>query len=348
MISLSPPVATASSLILARVARGMTQIELAERSQISQAYLSKAEKGAVELSGPRLAQVAEALRYPIEYFAADPGAEPAATACAFPRKRNSLPTSAERRVRALLQLTRMQVEPLLDGRVPPVALVRRAAADEDWITAVEMADRVRADAGLPRGPIADLVEFAERLGVIVVVRDLGNRRLDAIGQWPEGHRPLMLVNSTASADRARFTLSHELGHAVMHTVVRPNQEDEADRFAAALLMPAMDAHGVFGGDVDLARLAELKPVWRMSMAALLRRAWDVGRISDYRYRQLNIELSAAGYRISEPVHLRPERPSLVASVLDRRLAAGESVNDLARRARMTPDEFASLYLEAAA
>jgi hypothetical protein len=63
---------------------------------------------------------------------------------------------------------------------------------------------------------------------------------------------------------------------------------------------------------------------------------------------LNIELSAAGYRLSEPVQLRPERPSLVAAVLDRRLAAGERVTDLAQRARMTPDEFASLYLEDAA
>ena len=348
MTAASSVIATPSSLSLARTARGMTQNELAERSRVSQAYLSKAEKGAVELSGERLAQVADALGYPVEYFATDPGAEPAATACAFPRKRNSLPTSTEKRVRALLQLTRMQVEPLLDDRVPAVIVPRRDPEDEDWITAVEMAEQVRTQADMPRGPIDNIVQFAERLGVVVVVRDLGNRRLDAIGQWPIGHRPLMLVNASAPADRARFTLCHELGHAVMHTVVRPNQEEEADRFAAALLMPSADARDVFAGEVSLPRLAELKPIWGMSMASLARRAWTAGRISDYRYRQLNIELSAAGYRLTEPIQLRSERPSLLPASLARHLAAGENTISLARRARMKPDEFSSLYLEDAA
>lgn len=337
--------ATPSSLVLARTARGWTQNDLAARTGISQAFLSKAEKGAVELAGQRLLQVATALGYPVEYFATDPGAEPAATACAFPRKRNSLPTSAEKRIRALLQLTRMQVELLVDEKTPIPSVPRRSPEDADWIDAVEVAEQIRVQAGLPRGPIPNMVEFVERLGVIVVVRDLGTRRLDAIGQWPIGHRPLMLVNSTASPDRVRFTLGHEFGHFALHTVPRANQEDEADRFSAALLMPGADAREVFTGEVDLALLAELKPIWGMSMAALARRAWTAGRISDYRYRQLNIELSAAGYRLTEPVQLRRERPSLVPAALSRRLATGDNTTSLAHRARMNPDEFSSLYLE---
>jgi Zn-dependent peptidase ImmA (M78 family) len=210
-----------------------------------------------------------------------------------------------------------------------------------------MAAQVRAQAGLPNGPIPNLTELLERLGVLIVVRDLGSRRLDAVGQWPEGRRPLFLVNSAAPADRRRFTSAHELGHAVLHTAPTDDHEQEADAFAAALLMPAEDGHKVLH-DIDLPSLARLKAAWGMSMAALLRRAHDLGHVNDYRYRQLNMELAAAGYRTSEPVELAPERPTTITDVIKRLQSAGQTVADLAAHARMTIDEFQDLYLEAAA
>src|SRR5579875_939675 len=149
-------VAAPSALHLARTVRGMTQAALADRAGLSQAYLSKAEKGDVELDGERLRAVADALNYPIGFFTQVVVEVPAPTACAFPRKRNSVPTSVEKRVRALLEITRRQVEPLLDSDAPPVALTRRAAEDEDWISPVEMAQVLREEAALPSGPIANL------------------------------------------------------------------------------------------------------------------------------------------------------------------------------------------------
>jgi Zn-dependent peptidase ImmA (M78 family)/transcriptional regulator with XRE-family HTH domain len=336
--------ATPAAVALARIARGVTQAELARGSGLSQAYLSKVEKGAVELTGDRLVNVARTLGYPVSFFAVDPAQAPAATACAFPRKRNSLPTSAEKRIRALLEVTRMQVEPLLDDSVPPVTITRRDPADEDWISATEIAGQVRRLAGVVSGPIGDLTSLLEQLGVLVVVRDLGNRRIDAIGQWPTDHRPLILINSTASADRRRFTTAHELGHALLHVQPTVNQEREADQFASELLMPAAEGHRVLK-NVDMARLAQLKSEWGMSMAAMLRRAHDLGEISEYRYRQLNIELSASGYRTKEPVQLADEKPGVLPAVVARRTASGEHLSAIANRSLMTEAEFQSLYLE---
>jgi Zn-dependent peptidase ImmA (M78 family) len=296
------------------------------------------------MAGDRLARVAETLGYPVEFFTTEPSQSPAPTACAFPRKRNSLPTSAEKRARALLEVTSMQVEALLDQAVPAVTVPRRAPRDEGWISPAEMAGEVRRLAGFASGPISDLVGLLERLGVIVVVLNLGNRRLDALGHWPDGHRPLMLVNSTAPADRRRFTMAHELGHAVLHFAPSENQEAEADQFAAELLMPAQDGHRALH-DIDLPKLARLKAAWGMSMASLLHRAYDLGRVSDYRYRQLNVELSAAGYRTKEPVALEHEKPGLLPEIIDRCRASGESIEQLASRARMTKQEFQALYVE---
>ena len=51
------------------------------------------------------------------------------------------------------------------------------------------------------------------------------------------------------------------------------------------------------------------------MAALIRRARDLGEISDYRYRELNIELSRARWRTREPVEVPTERPWLLADAV---------------------------------
>jgi Zn-dependent peptidase ImmA (M78 family) len=100
--------------------------------------------------------------------------------------------------------------------------------------------------------------------------------------------------------------------------------------------------------VTVPALAQLKSKWRVSIAALLRRAWDLDVISDGRYRQLNIELSRAGYRTIEPVLLVDETPTLMGDLVSKRLELGESVADIARDAFLNEEELADLYLRRAA
>ena len=176
----------------------------------------------------------------------------------------------------------------------------------------------------------------------MVARPLGSTRIDAIVSWPEGRRPLVLLGDHAPADRQRFTLAHELAHAVMHQVPTEDQESEADRFASELLMPASAVRAQMDG-LTVPKLAKLKSEWGVSMAALLRRGRDLGGIGDARYRALNIELSRAGYRKNEPVRVLPEVPTLLPRVIQERLSAGESVAEIARSAQMTEDEFIEMY-----
>ena len=53
------------------------------------------------------------------------------------------------------------------------------------------------------------------------------------------------VNTEIPGDRLRWTLAHEIGHVVMHLMPSPDQEKEADRFAAERLaaraFPPLDA-----------------------------------------------------------------------------------------------------------
>jgi len=334
---------TGQMVQLVRVARGLTQAKLASRAGISQAVLSKVEGGVIELDQDRLQAVAEGLGVPLARLTTSEPTGGVLSACAFHRKRNSLPVSDANRIRANMDLRRMHVEALLPTTEAEVAVPRKPASDDDWDSPETIALEVRDAMGLGDGPVQDLVAAVEHTGAVVIVSELGAARIDAIGSWPHGHRPLFMLNSRTPADRRRFTLAHELGHAVLHELPTPDQESEADRFASELLMPSNTIRPELQG-LDLPRLVELKRRWGVSMAALIRKARDVNAISDHDYKRLNIALSTAGYRTNEPVPLHEEQPTLVDQAVHRRLDRGELVQQLADRALMTVDEFSTTYL----
>jgi Zn-dependent peptidase ImmA (M78 family)/transcriptional regulator with XRE-family HTH domain len=342
MSETSGPESVASMLVLVRTARGMTQGEVAKKAHLSQGLLSKAETGMLSLDRKRLAAVARALDVPADRFTSSAPPHDVLSACAFHRKRSSLSVSDAKRIRALLDLTRLQVEGLVDDHTPELGLPRESPSTDGYTSPEDIAGSVRRVLTEVTGPIANLVHEAEHLGVLMVNRNLGAPRIDAIGTWPAGHRPLFLLNSSAPADRKRFTLAHELGHTVMHPAPVPDQESEADRFASELLMPATEIRAELH-NLSLARLVALKRRWRVSMAALVRRARDVGTISDHEYKMLNIEFSTAGYRTREPVDIADETPTLITEIIQRRLSAGETVAELARAAHQYEAEFQTLY-----
>lgn len=334
-------------LTLVRTARGVTQAELAQDAKMSQAALSKAEAGLKPLDADRLAAVADVLGVPVSRFFAGIPAGGLLSACAFHRKRSSLPVSDAKRIRAMLDLTRLQVEELVDPDAPPATVPLSPTVDTDLAPA-EIARNVRHhmnhELALPDGPLPDLVAAIEALGAVVLVRDLGARRIDAIGSFPETHRPLFLLNASAPADRRRFTLAHELGHAIMHPVPTADQEAEADAFASELLMPTQVIRSELK-NVALADLALLKRRWGTSMAALARKARDLGGIGEHDYKRLNIELSTAGYRLREPVEVAYEHPTLVAECITRQLRDGATARHLASAAHMRENEFRDLYMQ---
>jgi Zn-dependent peptidase ImmA (M78 family)/transcriptional regulator with XRE-family HTH domain len=332
-------------LTLARTARGLTQVELARQTGISQGLLSRAETGAVELDRERVEAVAAALGVPVRFLQRPPLVAEGMSACVFHRKRNALPVSKARQIRAVLDLTRIQGGSLVADRLPTVLLQRSSPSADGYVSPEDIARDTRKLLSLPEGPVGDLVATVEAAGVLVIARDLGTRHLDAISSWPTDGRPMVLLNSVAPGDRQRFTMAHELGHAVMHADPGTADEEQADRFASEMLMPSATIRPELGGDLSIPRLLQLKRRWGVSMAALVRRARDLGTISDYRYKQLNIEFSKSGYRSSEPEPMECERPKLLARIATERLSAGESLESLADMAYMSIEDFVAEFTE---
>lgn len=209
----------------------------------------------------------------------------------------------------------------------------------------EVAALVRASWQLPLGPVKNLIAAIESAGGLVFMFPFGTKDIDAISVWPDDLPPLFFANAQTPTDRMRFSLAHELGHVIMHSTATEEMEREADRFASEFLMPRREI-GPRLSAISIKRAAQLKPHWRVSMAALIKRSRDLGRIDQETYSRLFRRLSSLGYRKSEPVSISPERPSLVNEIVRAyQESHGYSVEEMARLASWTVDDYSSRFLD---
>jgi Zn-dependent peptidase ImmA (M78 family)/transcriptional regulator with XRE-family HTH domain len=357
-------VAQPRMLVLARESRGWKQGDVAKamkdldddpNSKVSQAYVSRAESGKLTVAGDRLELYARAVGYPPALLTLDQGEVGAGVGLIHHRKKQAVAAPELRRIHATLNLTRIQLTGLIDGVPRSIESKIPEVAVDDYTSPEEAADAVRADWGVPRGPLGSVLAALEAAGGLVMARplippsplDSGNESVpvDAVSYCTTGEDPIILLNAGTPGDRQRFTLAHELGHMVMHAVPHPDQEKQANKFAAQLLMPAKDIRADFRGTVDVRLLLTLKEQWQVSMWALLRRAHTLDQISDWQYRTLAVEMTSLGYRTTEPHALVPEQPTAVRAAIDWRLSHGSDVDSLARAAVLRPDEFTRLYLD---
>lgn len=327
-------------LTVARESRGYSQTELARRLQVTQGYISKLEASLIEIPDDRLPAIAAALDYPPEFFLQRPrfGDSP----CLFHRKRQTLRVTDLRRIEAETTIAGLVVRNVMHGLEVETERTFPMMDIDEYGSPEEVAQRVRRHWRLPSGPMKNLVRAIEVAGGIVVRHAFGTQKIDAISQWPSGERPLFLVNVDIPWDRVRFTLAHEVGHLVMHAVPSSEMEAEAGRFAAEFLMPA-DEIAPDLVNATLPKLVALKGFWRVSIAALVRQARDLGGITPRQYRYLYMQLGRLGYRKVEPHPIAPEEPTVLADALNVHQANGLGDAELGRLAKIGARELRTRY-----
>jgi Zn-dependent peptidase ImmA (M78 family) len=331
-------------LTLARESRGLSQTELAELCHIPQPRLSKIENGVYPVEPELLEILGETLAYPFELFSAAEKIYGYGSSCLYHRRRVSLKATDYRRILAQINLIRIHVTRLFrDIELDDSISLPRFDVD-DYESPAVIADAVRAALRVAAGPIRNMVALIESFGGVVIPVRFATRKLDAISQWMPGSPPLFVVNQDSPADRLRFTLAHEIGHLVMHMTPTPDQENEANQFAAEFLMPSAEIRPQLVSPLDLPRLAELKSYWRVSMAAIVRRARDLGKITENTYRRLVTRLSMIS-RGGEPHPLAREVPTLLQKILQIHMTVhGHSAETLANQVLLFVSEFTDRYL----
>jgi Zn-dependent peptidase ImmA (M78 family)/DNA-binding XRE family transcriptional regulator len=337
-------------LILARESRGLTQTQLAQGVSLQQGSVSKLEAGILPASEEILARLAEALDYPIEFFLLADRVYGFNSAVFFHRKRQALPDRVLRKLHAFMNLARMRVSRLLvASEVSSQVSFQRIELSDYKNDPEQIAQIVRATWLVPMGPVQNVTEAIENAGGIVVRMDFGTKQADAISEWIPGFPPIFLINSDAGipGDRMRLTLAHEIAHVVMHRFPNPEMEGQANSFAAEFLMPRKQIKASLY-NLSLSKLVQLKRIWKVSMAALIHRAFELKTITETQQRYLYINMAKRGYRMREPAEadVPTERPMLLNTLTRTHIdKLGYSVADLMKLVLLrNEDELRSVYL----
>lgn len=206
------------------------------------------------------------------------------------------------------------------------------------------ADLLRRDWALGTAPIANLMHLLEAKGVRLFALPNNCREIDACSFWMDSI-PYMLVDTTRSAERIRFNLAHELGHLVLHRHGAPigqAAEKEANAFASAFLMTEASLQQRLPRQMSVESVVRMKRHWGVSAMALAYRLNKVGRLRDWHYKTMVIEMRRRKYHESEPEPMAHEQSYVLDLVLRTLLQRGISLRVVAGETRLPHSEVVGL------
>lgn len=333
-------------LRLARMAHGFSLEELGERVGATRQFIHQLETGARSPSVEMMEALADVLSVLPEFLLNPLPSTVRPEQCHF-RGHISRPASITSQVLARgtildrLTATLERHVNLPDVNFPDIPVQTMADIEH----AAEEARRHwhLGDAG----PITSMMRVVENAGAIVTYFSDLSERVDAFSM--DRARPVIVRSSLKeSACRQRFDLAHECGHLIMHSGVQTGDkltEDQAHRFASAFLFPRAAALRELprGPIIAWKKYYELKIRWKMSVRALIRRAFDLGVLSPAQYRTANIHLMKSGQakieRYDDHPSLNLEQPELLPMALDAIERNGPGVRKIVEEAGLREATF---------
>lgn len=313
----------------ARLARGLTQAELAAMINVTQPALHRYEHGLREPEPEILDRLADVIGVTTDFLLHAGKARGAMAVDAHMRRRATEKATTWRKLEAQLNEYRMHASKLFE-EVSLQADQIIPAFDPEGTAATDAARLVRMQWRMPVGPVRDLTAWLESAGCLIFSKPFGTARVDGLSQWIDDH-PVILLNSEKPTDRQRWTLAHETGHLCLHaTYIGEHPEQDADAFAAEFLMPAEVIRPQLR-NLSMGRLTDLKRQWGVSMQALVERAHQLGVLPTGQRMSMYKQFSRMGWRTREPFSedLAPECPRLAQAIAKTLVDKGFSYHDIA-------------------
>lgn len=295
----------------ARIYRGLTVAELAEKVAQQRQTLSMYEIGKSQPSSLLADALAKALYFPKQFFYESP--ESPGTGTVY--FRSLLTTSKKYRNEQMVKMDFLcSIYAFLQDYIEfPQYDVPSFPAN---VTPSEAAVILREAWGLGNQPLDNLVSLVEQHGILVTTFNTSTNDVDAFSKPVviDGNTTFLIAYSSnkTSAARVHFDIAHELGHICLHEwsddieeLTKEEfkaREHQAHEFAAAFLLPA-DSFGADArkGPASLVYYKQLKRKWKVSIAAMIRRAKELGIISYEDYVALVCQMQKRGQRKEEPL-----------------------------------------------
>lgn len=324
-------------LRLARLRAGLSLAGLAERldNKVSAQAINKYETGKMMPSSSVLVSLAKALGVSLDFLmssqvAALEGVEFRRRANALEREKAFVESEVIDHVERYLA-----IEEVLEIPPSPSALdAINPTVIEDAQDAEHEAIELRKRWDLGGDPIPSMTALLEDKDVRVIEIALPDKFFGVTCRVKRGGNrgdvPVIVYNSI-NVERNRFTLAHELAHAVIKDAKKIKAEKAMDRFAGAFLVPAIHLKNEIGEErrvLAYQELVRLKHLYGVSMWTLLYRLKDVGIISEASLKNL-FRTPARAWLKEEPAQLSPdgeiaklEKPQRFENYVYRALAEG--------------------------
>lgn len=310
-----------SRLEIAREFRGLTQKELSEAVAASPALVSLCESGKKNPSRDLVEAFGSVLGFEPDFFYAEIPDIFHEEQCSF-RHRRSTPERMKNKVRAhgtLLGLVLRRLKSVFRFPEQDVPQIPASLSNAEEIERAAEQCRLHWNLGLD-GPIMEVGRVLERAGVVVVSQLSDAHKVDAFSRC--GPLAIIVLNpAVKSTSRWHFDIGHECGHLVMHQGIHTGSletEVAADRFASAFLLPRKVFAREFRvqGTFSWKHIFALKRRWRVSAAAIVRRAYDLRLIEAVEYRKAYKYMAWKKWpTMGEPEEPSFQEPELLGSAL---------------------------------
>jgi Zn-dependent peptidase ImmA (M78 family)/transcriptional regulator with XRE-family HTH domain len=273
----------------ARVAGGLSQVQLAAKVDLERTALVRIEAGERRITALELFRLAEALGVPLAHLVSRPPE-------ALVSRRSALEENADDVSRARYRLDALLEEHARHAQwliahgflTPPCPDSRVQRAQSGSVDPASLAVAAREVIGCTSGPLGPLADVVERLGLYLTVVDEpaegASLLLDGYG--------VAVTSGRLAPGRRRWTAAHELGHHLLQdeyhsdagvAAGRDEREQLIDQFVEEFLLPEADMRRAWReGDRDgkhRSRMLWVAACYRVSWSAVVNRASRLGLIS---------------------------------------------------------------------
>lgn len=293
----------------ARQFRGMTIGEVAKEIGLTTQSVSQFEKNKTEPKVENLFRIVNLLGFPREYFYEKDASDITVGNTYF----RSLSTTTAKNRKMQIEKVKLLAK-IYEGIEEYITFPEFNIGVGNLLDVEELAHYVREQWQLGDEPIFNIIDIMEQYGIIVANSFDSNNDIDAychVEMINNSVVPIVVLGNDRNYFRQQFSAAHELGHVLTDGIFEveeltkleyKNMEQYMNQFAGALLIPKnMFLNDLAGrGKTEFRFYVELKKKYRVSAAALIVRAKQLGAISMNQYQYLMKQRSNDGYIKEEP------------------------------------------------
>jgi len=332
-------------LYIARSFKGMTQKDLAEQVVTTVSMISYLEKNQRKPAHDLIEAIGQVLGFEKDFFYQKHISKVKYEECNF-RSLSNTSETLKKRVIAHCSLLSIIAEYLKQSLEFPEYNVPKFEINTPR-DIQKAAEYCRQEWKLTRNaPISNIIRVLENAGVVTHSYNMGTNKIDAFSR--NANINIIILNEyKQSTSRSTWDATHELGHLVLHNnseVDIKEREKQANIFASEFLLPRSGFIGEFGimRKLNWKHLFNLKKRWKVSVAAIIRRAYELNLIDAIQYRRGYKYIHANGWHLGEPEENELERnkPELLNTAIeDLESATGEKPEDMAESLGISNETF---------